>query len=102
MITGNKVIVAGEITTNAQIDIEKIVRETLKEIGYNDEKNMMDYRKCEIEQYIKHQSSDIANKIPPFHLQLYIFYILINLYVHLSHTPFYMHHNRFCAIYIIN
>lgn len=46
MITGNKVIVAGEITTNAQIDIEKIVRETLKEIGYNDEKNMMDYRKC--------------------------------------------------------
>ena len=60
MITGNKVIVAGEITTNAQIDIEKIVRETLKEIGYNDEKNMMDYRKCEIEQYIKHQSSDIA------------------------------------------
>ena len=60
MISGNKVIVAGEITTNAQIDIEKIVRETLKEIGYNDEKNMMDYRKCEIEKYIKHQSSDIA------------------------------------------
>ena len=30
MITGNKVIVAGEITTNAKINIERIVRATLK------------------------------------------------------------------------
>ena len=59
MISGNKVIVAGEITTNAKLDIENIVRNTLKEIGYNDE-NTMDYRNCEIEQYIKKQSNDIA------------------------------------------
>ena len=60
LITGNKVIVAGEITTNAKLDIEKIVKETLKKVGYNDEKTTMDYRTCEIEQYIKKQSNDIA------------------------------------------
>lgn len=60
MITGNKVIVAGEITTNAKIDIENIVRKVLKKVGYNDEKTTMDYGTCEIEQYIKKQSNDIA------------------------------------------
>ena len=60
MITGNKVIVAGEITTNAKINIERIVRATLKKVGYDDEKTTMDYKSCEVEQYIKQQSNDIA------------------------------------------
>ncbi len=60
MITDNKVIIAGEITTNAKFDIEKIVRETLKKVGYDDEKTTMDYRTCDIRQYIKKQSNDIA------------------------------------------
>ena len=60
LITGNKVIVAGEITTNATLDIEGLVRERLKEVGYDDAKTTMDYRTCEIEQYIKKQSNDIA------------------------------------------
>lgn len=60
MISGNRVIVAGEITTNANINIESIVRSTLKKVDYNDEKTTMDYRTCEIEQYIKKQSNDIA------------------------------------------
>lgn len=60
MVTGNKVIVAGEITTNAKLDIEKIVRKTLKKVGYDDEKTTMDYRTCDVEQYIKKQSNDIA------------------------------------------
>ena len=60
LITGNKVIVAGEITTNATLDIEKIVRQKLKEVGYDDAKTTMDYRTCEIEQYIKKQSNDIT------------------------------------------
>ena len=38
MLTGNKVIVAGEITTNAKMNIERIVRATLKKVGYDDEK----------------------------------------------------------------
>jgi len=60
LITGSKVIVAGEITTNATLDIENIVKEKLKQVGYDDEKTTMDYRTCEIEQYIKKQSNDIA------------------------------------------
>lgn len=60
MISGNKVIVAGEITTNANINIERIVRGTLKKVGYDDEKTTMDYKSCDIEQYIKKQSNDIA------------------------------------------
>ena len=35
-ISKDKVIVAGQITTNAIIDIEKIVRSKLKEVGYTD------------------------------------------------------------------
>ena len=34
-ISKNKVSIAGQITTNATIDIEKIVREKLKEVGYD-------------------------------------------------------------------
>ena len=60
MLTGNKVIVAGEITTNAKMNIERIVRATLKKVGYDDEKTTMDYKSCEVEQYIKQQSNDIA------------------------------------------
>ena len=60
MLTGNTVIVAGELTTNAQINIENIIRATLKTVGYDDEKNTMDYRTCKINQYIKKQSRDIA------------------------------------------
>ncbi len=60
MLTGNTVIVAGELTTNAQINIENIIRATLKTVGYDDEKNTMDYRTCKINQYIKKQSGDIA------------------------------------------
>lgn len=60
LITGNKVVVAGEITTNAKINIENIVREVLKQVSYDDEKTTMDYRTCDVEQYIKKQSNDIA------------------------------------------
>lgn len=60
LITGNKVIVAGEITTKAKLNVENIVRETLKQVGYDDEKTTMDYRTCKVEQYIKKQSNDIA------------------------------------------
>ena len=38
-VSKNQVVIAGQITTKAQIDIEKIARETLKEIGYDNEAN---------------------------------------------------------------
>ncbi|MBR3134321.1 MAG: methionine adenosyltransferase [Clostridia bacterium] len=55
-----QIVVTGEITTNAEIDIEKIVRNTLKEIGYDNEKTDIDYRKCKVLINISKQSSDIA------------------------------------------
>lgn len=60
LISKNKVVVAGQITTNAQIDIEGIVRDVLKKVDYTDENINMDYRTCEIEINITKQSNDIA------------------------------------------
>lgn len=56
----NKIIVAGQLTTNATISIEQIVRQTLKEIGYDSERTDIDYRTCKVETNITSQSSDIA------------------------------------------
>jgi S-adenosylmethionine synthetase len=54
------IFVFGEITTNAYIDIEKIVRQTVHEIGYNDAKFGFDADTCAVMVSIKEQSSDIA------------------------------------------
>ena len=43
-----EIIVTGEITSNGIVDIEKIVRNTLKEIGYDNEKTDIDYRTCKV------------------------------------------------------
>ena len=60
LISKDKVVVAGQITSNATIDIEKIVREKLKEVGYTDSKINMDYKTCDVEINITKQSNDIA------------------------------------------
>ena len=54
-----EIIITGEITSKANIDIEEIVRNTIKEIGYDNENTDIDYRTCKIHQYFK-QSPDIA------------------------------------------
>ena len=59
-VSGNTVTIAGQITTNAKCDIEEIVRNTIKEIGYDNEKVDMDYRTCKIDINITKQSPDIA------------------------------------------
>ncbi len=56
----NKIMVAGQLTTTAEIDVEKIVRDRLKEIGYDNEETDIDYMTCEVETNITKQSSDIA------------------------------------------
>ena len=55
-----QVFVTGEITTKANIDIEQIVRDAIKEIGYDNEKTDIDYRTCKVIVNISHQSKDIA------------------------------------------
>ena len=55
-----EIIVTGEITSKGTVDIEKIVRNTLKEIGYDNEKTDIDYRTCKVHINISKQSDDIA------------------------------------------
>ena len=55
-----QILVTGEITSNAKVDIEQIVRDTLKEVGYDNEKTDIDYRTCKVLLNMSKQSSDIA------------------------------------------
>ena len=55
-----KIFITGEITSKAEVDIEKVVRDTIKEIGYDNENLDMDYRTCKIDINISKQSPDIA------------------------------------------
>lgn len=58
--SAGKITVAGQITTRAEVNIEEIVRNTIKEIGYDNEKTDMDYRKTTVDINITTQSPDIA------------------------------------------
>ena len=59
-VTGNTVTIAGQVTSKGQVDIENVVRQTIKNIGYDNEKTDMDYRTCKINVNITKQSPDIA------------------------------------------
>lgn len=58
--TTGLVLVAGEITTNAYVDIQKIVRDTVKEIGYTSSDMGFDSQNCAVLTAIDEQSNDIA------------------------------------------
>ena len=58
--SNNNVTVAGQITTNAVIKVEQIVRDVIKEIGYDNSNTDMDYRTCKVNVDINKQSMDIA------------------------------------------
>ena len=54
------VLVAGEISTNCYIDIPKIVRKTIEEIGYDNAEFGFDHKTCAVFTTIEEQSNDIA------------------------------------------
>jgi S-adenosylmethionine synthetase len=58
--TTGLIIVGGEVTTRTYVDIQKIVRDTLKDIGYTNADYGMDYKSCSVLNAIHEQSSDIA------------------------------------------
>jgi S-adenosylmethionine synthetase len=60
LISTGYVMVTGEISTDAYVDISSIVRDTIKEIGYDDAKSGMDYSTCAVMTTIDEQSPDIA------------------------------------------
>jgi S-adenosylmethionine synthetase len=60
LLTTGLVVVAGEITTKCYVDIPKIVRETIKDVGYTRAKYGFDYETCGVIAAIDSQSPDIA------------------------------------------
>lgn len=59
----NNILVTGEITSSAVVDIEGIVRKCIKDIGYDDETTGINYNTCEVNIKLEEQSVDIANGV---------------------------------------
>jgi S-adenosylmethionine synthetase len=62
-VTMGLLIVGGEITTHAYVDIQKMARSIIKEIGYTDPKYGFDYHTCAVVNTINSQSPDIAQGV---------------------------------------
>ena len=60
LVTANKIVLAGEITTKAKIDFETIARFTIRKLGYDQEIFNFDYKTTNVEVLIHTQSTDIA------------------------------------------
>lgn len=60
LVSRGLVIVAGEISTSCYVNVQKIVRNLLKEIGYDDPAVGFDYESCGVMTAIQEQSADIA------------------------------------------
>ena len=63
LVKSGLVVIAGEITTTAQLDYEYIARSVLKKIGYTKEEYGIDADKCKIIIHIEKQSPDIARGV---------------------------------------
>jgi S-adenosylmethionine synthetase len=63
LVTTGMVVLAGEITTNAQINYQEVVREAIQRIGYSDPATGFDYRSCGILIALNKQSTDICQGV---------------------------------------
>ena len=55
-----EIYITGEISSSANIDIEAVVRNAIKEVGYNDSETGIDYKTCNVIVKLSKQSEDIA------------------------------------------
>ena len=63
LVTTGLVVVAGEITSNAIVDIPSVVRDTIKKIGYTDPAMGFDYENCAVMVTLDKQSPDISQGV---------------------------------------
>ena len=63
MAATNLIVLAGEISSNSKVDYEKIARNTLKEIGYDNPEYGIDYKTCDIVIKYGEQSRDIGQGV---------------------------------------
>jgi S-adenosylmethionine synthetase len=65
LVTTGLAIIAGEITTSCYVDFPKVVRETIREVGYTRAKYGFDSETCAVLSSIHEQSPDIAQGVDP-------------------------------------
>ena len=65
LVTTGLAIIAGEITTSCYVDFPRIVRDTIREVGYTRAKYGFDYETCAVLSSIHEQSPDIAQGVDP-------------------------------------
>ena len=63
LVTTGMVVVAGEVTTKAWVDMQKVVRDTVKEIGYTDSNMGFDFNTCAVLISLDKQSPNIAQGV---------------------------------------
>jgi S-adenosylmethionine synthetase len=63
LVTTGLAMVAGEITTDCYVDIPEVVRNTIKDIGYNSSNMGFDWQTCSVVTSIDQQSADIAQGV---------------------------------------
>ena len=63
VVTQGLVLVTGELTTKAYVDLDRLVRDTIRKVGYNDPDTGFDYRACAVLTLLREQSEQIATLV---------------------------------------
>src|ERR1700742_611824 len=63
LVTTGLIVIAGEVTTNAQVNYADIARQTVKRIGYDSSDKGFDYKTCGVMVTLGRQSADISQGV---------------------------------------